>query len=320
MGDDLPLKGQVGFELFNKSDMGLTDFAQKINYQRALQGELARTIMTMDSIESARVHLSIGEHSIFRDDRVPPKASVILVPRADHRITLPTIQGIQRLVAAAVPELEPANVVVVDASGRVVGDEAGADEVAESSEQRQVEERYEQQVRGAIAGIASAEASVRVSAGPSARYEQILSATPTASGGAGADRDFPLHVTIGLPAPVSQDIEDQLRASTLAAVGRAEAGDVVTVTVASPVDPAADALAEAAPARVARSGSDRAAPANPERDISGTALWAGFGAIVLLLLLVGFRRRGAPRPLREAERDLYVSRFHALLEEEHARA
>src|SRR3954454_16858263 len=60
MGEDLPLKGQVGFELFNKSDMGLTDFAQKINYQRALQGELARTIMTVESVDSARVHLSIS--------------------------------------------------------------------------------------------------------------------------------------------------------------------------------------------------------------------------------------------------------------------
>ena len=78
MTGDLPLKGTVGFELFNKSDVGLTDFAQKINYQRALQGELERTIMTLDGINSARVHLSLGEDRIFRDDRVPPKASVTI--------------------------------------------------------------------------------------------------------------------------------------------------------------------------------------------------------------------------------------------------
>ena len=69
MGADLPLKGTVGFELFNKSDMGLTEFAQRINYQRALQGELSRTLMTIDAVDTARVHLTLPEPSIFRADR-----------------------------------------------------------------------------------------------------------------------------------------------------------------------------------------------------------------------------------------------------------
>jgi flagellar M-ring protein FliF len=75
---DASLKGSTGFELFNKSDMGLTDFAQKINYQRAVQGELTRTIMMMDGIDNARVHLAIPERSLFRGTRSEPKAAVTL--------------------------------------------------------------------------------------------------------------------------------------------------------------------------------------------------------------------------------------------------
>src|SRR5688572_70501 len=65
-GSHVPSRAAVGFELFNESDMGLTDFAQRINYQRALQGELARTIMTISGVESARVHLALPERSLFR--------------------------------------------------------------------------------------------------------------------------------------------------------------------------------------------------------------------------------------------------------------
>jgi flagellar basal-body M-ring protein/flagellar hook-basal body protein fliF len=118
--DDVPLKGTTGFELFDKSDMGLTDFAQKINYQRALQGELERTIQTLDGVDSARVHLSLGEDRIFRDDQVPPKASVMVRMQKGSTLSISTAQGIQHLVAAAVPNLDAANVVILDEKGRIV--------------------------------------------------------------------------------------------------------------------------------------------------------------------------------------------------------
>ncbi|HWW12838.1 MAG TPA: flagellar basal-body MS-ring/collar protein FliF, partial [Brevundimonas sp.] len=117
MGADLPLKGTVGFELFNKSDMGLTEFAQRINYQRAIQGELARTIMTIDAIDTARVHLTLPEPSIFRAERKPAKASVSLTTRPGHALEQQTVAGIQRLVAASVPDLDAADVVVLDTHG-----------------------------------------------------------------------------------------------------------------------------------------------------------------------------------------------------------
>ncbi|VWD13389.1 flagellar MS-ring protein [Burkholderia lata] len=117
MSSDMRLQGAVGFELFNNSDLGITDFAQKVNYQRALQGELARTIMSLDEIELARVHLAFPDSSIFRrvDDR--PKASVALFMRSGHTLGPDTVRGIQRLVAAAVPQLSVADVTVLDQRG-----------------------------------------------------------------------------------------------------------------------------------------------------------------------------------------------------------
>ncbi|KVT06118.1 hypothetical protein WT97_10905 [Burkholderia sp. MSMB1459WGS] len=117
MSSDMRLQGAVGFELFNNSDLGITDFAQKVNYQRALQGELARTIMSLDEIELARVHLAFPDSSIFRraDDR--PKASVALFMRSGHTLGSDTVRGIQRLVAAAVPQLSAADVTVLDQRG-----------------------------------------------------------------------------------------------------------------------------------------------------------------------------------------------------------
>ena len=120
MSADLPLKGMVGFELFNKSDMGLTEFAQRINYQRALQGELARTIMTLEPVDTARVHLSLPEQTVFREDRRPPKASVTIQTRPGKILTASAVRGVQRLVAAAVPELSLSDVVILDQAGEEV--------------------------------------------------------------------------------------------------------------------------------------------------------------------------------------------------------
>ncbi len=121
MSQDLPVKGGVGFELFNNSSFGLTEFAQKVNYQRALQGELARTISSLADIEGARVHLSIPESAMFRRAGNRPKASVAVTMRGGAELEAATVRGIQRLVAASVPELEIADVTVLDARGAPAG-------------------------------------------------------------------------------------------------------------------------------------------------------------------------------------------------------
>jgi flagellar M-ring protein FliF len=116
-GKGVPLKGTVGFEIFNNSDFGMTEFAQKINYQRALQGELARTIMSLEEVKHARVHLAVPEAGLMKKNVARPKASVTLALRGEHRLRSEQIVGIQRLVAAAVPEMDPHAVTVLDQQG-----------------------------------------------------------------------------------------------------------------------------------------------------------------------------------------------------------
>jgi flagellar M-ring protein FliF len=117
MGKGLELKGTVGFEIFNNTDFGMTEFAQKVNYQRALQGELARTISALDEVRSARVHLVLPETGLLRRGGVRPKASVTLSVRGTRKLSGEQIEGIQRLVAASVPEMVPAAVTVLDQQG-----------------------------------------------------------------------------------------------------------------------------------------------------------------------------------------------------------
>jgi flagellar M-ring protein FliF len=126
MGKGLDLKGTVGFEIFANSDFGMTEFAQRINYQRALQGELARTIMAFEEVKTARVHVVLPETGVFRKSAVRPKASVTLVMRNERRLLPEQIQGIQRLVAAAVPEMDPAAVTVLDQQGVALSRRADA--------------------------------------------------------------------------------------------------------------------------------------------------------------------------------------------------
>ena len=117
---DAPLNGLDGFELFDNSDLGLTEFAQKIRYQRALQGELSRTIMMMEGVAEARVHLSIPERTLFRGERRNAEAAVTLVMQGDENPNVARIDGVQRLIAASVSDLAPDDVVVLNARGEVL--------------------------------------------------------------------------------------------------------------------------------------------------------------------------------------------------------
>lgn len=124
----LALQGTVGFEMFNNADFGMTDFAQRVNYQRAMQGELARTILSLAEVATARVHLVLPEGGLFRKGQARPKASVTVGLKAP--LQGEQIQGIQRLVAAAVPEMEPDAVTVVDQKGNTLSRAESGDDAA----------------------------------------------------------------------------------------------------------------------------------------------------------------------------------------------
>ena len=117
MGKDLPLHGAIGFELFNNTDFGMTEFAQKINYQRALQGELSRTILALSEIKDVRVHLALPEQGLFKQATAKPKAAITLTMRENQTLRTEQISGIQRLVAAATPGMTAQDVTVVDKQG-----------------------------------------------------------------------------------------------------------------------------------------------------------------------------------------------------------
>ncbi|PJD92363.1 MAG: flagellar M-ring protein FliF [Legionella sp.] len=121
MSSGLNLSGQVGFELFDKSDWGMTDFSQKINYQRALQGELERTIGAIEEIRNVRIHLVLPEKQLFSQDSNPPKAAVTL--HLKYPLTLKQVQSIQRLISASVPHLAWSHVVILDQNGNTLSSE-----------------------------------------------------------------------------------------------------------------------------------------------------------------------------------------------------
>ena len=114
---EVPLHGAVGFEVFNNEEFGASDFVQKINYQRALQGELTRTILSIDEVESARVHLALPEQGLFRKEQERAKASVTVATKPGRALQPLQVQGIQRLVAASVPDVQAQDVTVLDQHG-----------------------------------------------------------------------------------------------------------------------------------------------------------------------------------------------------------
>src|SRR5437870_10633168 len=117
--------GVVGFEMFDRTTVGMTDFLQKLNYRRALQGELARPIGQLAEVERARVHLVVPERSLFADQKERPRASVVITLRGGKTLTTGQIQGIAHLVASSVEGLQPQEVTIVDSHGQVLTQPAG---------------------------------------------------------------------------------------------------------------------------------------------------------------------------------------------------
>jgi flagellar M-ring protein FliF len=116
----LPIGGDVGFEVFDKQSFALTDYVQKVNYTRALQGELARTITSLAPVESTRVHLALPEKRLFKNQQKSGTASVIVTLVPGKSLDQAQVQGIIHLVAGSVTNLEPENVKIIDSNGVVL--------------------------------------------------------------------------------------------------------------------------------------------------------------------------------------------------------
>ncbi len=119
----IPKNSKVGFEIFDKTEFGATDFEQKIKYVRALEGELSRTIESLAPIAKASVHIAIPKESVFTQKASLPTASVVLTIRSGMSLSLKQIVGIKNLIAASIAQLVPENVSIVNQNGESLGDE-----------------------------------------------------------------------------------------------------------------------------------------------------------------------------------------------------
>ncbi len=319
---DAPLKGSAGFELFNKSDMGLTDFAQKINYQRALQGELARTIMMMDGIENARVHLTIPERSLFRGTRSEPKAAVTLTLQRGKLVDEARVAGIQRLVAAAVPDLKLADVVILDELGRIISPSPeAADESLppELAERNAVQEYYRAHIRKAVEAVLpglGADARVLVVPAPTAaesQWEPDGAAAPSAPLHSSAKdpsvRNFQLRVSVITPAPLNMDEQERVKAALVRAVGlKPESGD--SLLFGLQVESAPRTGAAMVPPVVASAAPDyRKAAVAP----TGSSVWLLALAALAVLLALAYAVRARAPGLSAEQRDVMVLRIRRQL-------
>lgn len=119
----LPSGGSVGFEVFDKQSFALTDYVQKVNYTRALQGELSRTITSLAPVESTRVHLALPEKRLFKNQQKNPTASVIVTLAPGEQLDSSQVQGIIHLVTGSVTGLNPEDVKIIDSNGVVLDGE-----------------------------------------------------------------------------------------------------------------------------------------------------------------------------------------------------
>ncbi len=154
----LPQAPEGGYDLLDKDPgFGVSRFRERILYQRALEGELARTIASLAAVQAARVHLAIPKQSVFVRDRASPRASVLVQLRPGARLKEDQVSGIVNLLASSVPELKPEGVTVVDQKGRLLNDHERDEKLALSTEQfeynRKVEEAYRKRIMEILAPI-----------------------------------------------------------------------------------------------------------------------------------------------------------------------
>jgi len=142
--DGLPKGGSIGYEIFDqKEGFGTTSFVQNINHLRALEGELARTISTMDAIQSARVHLVLPQRELFSHNTQSATASVFLKTRGGATLGRQQIAAIQHLIAAAVPQLQPNQISIVDEKGNLLA-RPSEDNTAGGGNQDEMRANFEQ--------------------------------------------------------------------------------------------------------------------------------------------------------------------------------
>lgn len=197
----LGLPPSAGLEIFKESDFSTTDFAQRINYQRALQGELTRTLQTIAGVRSARVHVILAETGLLKRGTSKASVAVTLQLSPGKGLTRSQVTGIQRLVAASVPEIQVADVVVLDETGNALSRAAGstAADGEASGEQldmkRQVDAYVEAKLTRLLADLAP-DGQVTLSADTAIDFKQVKVTTEEPLVANGKDTERPTGVVV----------------------------------------------------------------------------------------------------------------------------
>jgi len=151
----LPIGGGVGFEIFDNKNFGVTEFVQRLNYQRALQGELSRTISGLDEIQQSRVHIVIPQKSLFVEEQTKPTASVIIKLKMGRGLRTSQVKGIVALVAGSVEGLRPEEVMIVDSGGNILSADKSESQLSKGTDsqiefQRNVEKNLASSIQSML--------------------------------------------------------------------------------------------------------------------------------------------------------------------------
>lgn len=230
----MPASGRIGFEIFDRTAFGATEFLEQVNFRRALEGEIARTIASLAEVDGARVHIALAQKALFGRTHQPAKASVVLKLRSTRALSDDAVRGISNLVAAGVEGLDPDAVVLVDSFGRPLSPGLGRSNT-ESSE-RQVERRNQLEqdmtqrvlaLLGPVAGAGRVRANVAVTLTSESEEATEESWDPTtavvrsrhvtgdgqfltaaAAGTAGSRANLPPRAVSPAPDPTQDDLAD----------------------------------------------------------------------------------------------------------------
>jgi flagellar M-ring protein FliF len=152
-GSGLARSGRIGYEIFDKNQFGMTDFTEQVNLQRALEGELSRTISSLSEISQARVHIVLPKDSIFEEKKEDAKASVVVSLKRGAELSKSSVSGIKGVVAGAVPGLHTYNVSIVDDEGRLLSQSVESGDSARSEMESGIREQYEKEMSGKVVSI-----------------------------------------------------------------------------------------------------------------------------------------------------------------------
>jgi flagellar M-ring protein FliF len=237
--DGLPSRGSVGYELFDNQDaLGATQFQQNVNKLRALEGELVRTIESLDGVKGARVHLVLPDRQLFEREKQKPTASIVLA-LAGADLSPGQVRAVRNLVASAVPDLSPGRVTISDDRGKLLasGQESEGGVLSADADERQVavQDRIRRQIEEIVEGVVGAgNARVQVTAKldwTRATQEQqtfdpdgrvVRSTTTSEENGSSSERDQNGATTAGINVPDGTDRNNGASAGSQSSNGRTE--------------------------------------------------------------------------------------------------